>query len=150
MDNPVVSTALGGALERRLRGGWHWKSGDAEPCARDMTLRDVAPNFRCSNRSGITYVEIPGRWVEARYWPDARPDEQAAQAIRELIKDQGQHETKIFAEGYAELVDDHRLSVAGYLIPAQAWDDRMCEVVGCWWDREHEAEIMARAAREQA
>lgn len=148
IDNPVTSTTLGGALLRRLRGGWHWRSGDAEPRIRDMTLRDVAPNFRCCNRGGITYVEIPGRWEEPRYWPGGRRDDQVAKAIRDLIREHGQRGA-IYGEGYAELLDDHRVTVDGCIVPIQAWDDRMCDVVGRWWDKEHEADILTRAERER-
>lgn len=64
--NPVTVTALAGALQRRLLGGWYWRSGDAEPRVRDLTLRQLAPNFRCATYGDKTCVEIPAGWRQAR------------------------------------------------------------------------------------
>ena len=138
-----LSTTLGGALQR-YPDGWRWSDGTPEPRVRDMSLSDVAPNFRCCNRGGITYVEIPAGWRQARYWPGGRIDTQAAQAIESLLAECGEH-APIYAEGLAEALDDHRLTTHGWLVDVAQWDAVMREPCGVWWDKAHEAEILARA-----
>lgn len=139
MPDTVLHTALSGALERHP-DGWRWKDGTPEPRARDMLLQEVAPNFRCC--AGM--VEIPWNWREARFWPAGRIDTQAAQEIENLIQEGGR-KAGIYAEGLAEALDDHRLTKHGYVIPIALWDAVMREHCGCWWDSEHEADILARA-----
>lgn len=139
-----LSTALGGALQRRT-DGWYWSDGAQEPRVRDMLLSEVAPNFRCCNCGGITYVEIPARWRDARYWPGGRIDTQAAQEIDTLLREAGTR-SAIYLEGLAEALDDHRLTGEGWLVDVAQWDAVMREQCGVWWDYEHEADIYARAA----
>lgn len=138
-----LSTMLGGTLHRYAEG-YRWADGMPEPRVRDMLLGDVAPNFRCCNRGVTTYVEIPAGWREQRYWPDGRIDTQAAQVISELLREAGKR-SPIYAEGLAELLDDHRLTKEGWLVDVAQWDAVMAEHCGCWWDKAHEASILQRA-----
>jgi hypothetical protein len=111
---------------------------------RDMLLSEVAPNFRCCNRGGITYVEIPAGWRASRYWPGSRIDTQAAMEIDVLLREAGMR-SEIYLEGLAEALDDHRPTGDGWLVDIAQWDALMREPCGCWWDKEREAEILARA-----
>lgn len=147
MKNKPICTALGGTLERRL-DGWYWPDGTPEPRVRDMALADVAPNFRCCSSGGITYVEIPRRWREPRYWPKGRIDEAAAIAIAELLAEGGERGA-IYAERLAEAIDEHRLTVDGYRVPVALWDAAMREPCGVWWEDADTAEIMARAGQQR-
>lgn len=140
----AIHTTLGGALERRA-GGWYWRDGTREPRVRDMLLNELAPNFRCTNRGGSTYVEIPHDWDAAKYWPGQRQDPDAAHAVRELLQSPAAERAAIYAEGLAELLDDHRLAKHGWLVPIEQWDAVMLEPVGCWWDKSEEDDILARA-----
>lgn len=143
-----LSTTLGGTLQR-YADGWRWSDGTPEPRVRDMLLSDVAPNFRCATYGGtgngpVTVVEIPARWrTDARYWPARRIDLDAAAAIDGLIRECGRRGA-IYAEGLAEALDDHRLTVDGWTVDVAMWDAVMREPVGVWWDTEHEAAIYAR------
>lgn len=138
-----LSTTLGGTLQR-YPDGWRWSDGTAEPRVREMMLSDIAPNFRCCARGGLTYVEIPARWRNARYWPGGRIDTQAATEIESLLREAGTR-APIYAEGIAEMLDDHRITADGWLVDVAQWDAVMREPCGCWWDKEHEADILARA-----
>lgn len=147
MSAPLAIT-LGGALQR-YPDGWRWSDGTPERRVRDMLLADVAPNFRCqgygSGPDRRTCVEIPARWrTEERYWPSGRIDDQAALAIEALLRECGQR-AAIYAEGLAEALDDHRLRIDGWIIDVAQWDAVMREPCGVWWDRAHEADILARA-----
>jgi hypothetical protein len=139
----VVSTTLGGTLAR-YPDGWRWRDGTPEPRCRDMALADIAPNFRCCTVAGVAYVEIPRRYRDARYWPRGRVDDDAAAAIAALLAEGGER-APIYAEVWAERTDEHRLTVDGYRVPVALWDAAMREPCGCWWDAEHEADILARA-----
>ena len=44
MTDTILSTTLGGALQRRP-DGWYWRDGTPESRVRDMLLNDIAPNF---------------------------------------------------------------------------------------------------------
>jgi hypothetical protein len=139
-----LSTALAGTLQRGI-DGWHWSDGTPEPRVRDMRLRDIAPNFRCARRGSVVYVEIPAGWRSARYWPAGRIDIQAAREIEGLLRDAGK-QAPIFAEGLAEVLDDHRLTTDGWLVDIAQWDAVMSEACGVWWDSQYEANIHDRAA----
>src|SRR5882672_8938565 len=115
-----LSTALGGALQR-YSDGWRWSDGKPEPRARDMLLSEIAPNFRCCKLGGVTYVEVPARWRDARYWPSQRVDAQAEQEIDALLREAGQR-YPIYQEGLAELLDDHRLTAEGWVVDVAQWD----------------------------
>lgn len=141
----MTITALHGALARR-DDGWYWRDGEHEARAEDMRLRDVAPNFRCvTYGSGGTVVEIPHDWRAAKYWPAGRVDNDAVDAIEEMIAHHTCEPSPIYAEGLAEMLDDHRLRKSGYMVPLASWDGLMADVVGVTWPREHEADILARA-----
>lgn len=142
MSTPL-SSALGGTL-CRLPEGYRWRDGTVETRVRDMKLSDVAPNFRCTSHGGTSFVEIPNGWRQQRYWPRGVVDEEAASRIAELVRDAG-HPAAIYAEGLAEILDDHRLSKSGTLVDAAQWDALMCEHCGVWWDMEHQEEILTRA-----
>jgi hypothetical protein len=137
------ATALGGTLRRHL-DGWRWADGTPEPRVRDMALADVAPSWRCASYGSGTVVEIPRRWPDARYWPGARVDPEAARAIAALIAACGTP-SAIYAERLAEALDEHRLTAARYIVPRGQYDAAMREPCGCWWDTSHEADILARA-----
>jgi len=51
-------TVLGGTLFRDESGTWHWADGTPEPRVWDLTLCDLAPNWRCITFGSGTYVEI--------------------------------------------------------------------------------------------
>jgi len=143
--NRPIETALDGTLQR-WPDGWRWIDGTPEPRARDLMLRDLAPNFRCATfGDGRAHVEIPGDWRAARHWPHGRVDTQVANEIAELLRDAGRA-APIYAEGLAELLDDHRLRRAGYLIDAAQWDAVMTEPCGVSWPKADEADFLARAA----
>lgn len=143
MNNKPFYCALGGTIER-YSDGWKWRDGQPEPRIRDMMLADVAPNFRCCRRGNVTYVEIPASWRSRRYWPNGRIDTQAAAEIEKLLHEAGER-SAIYAEGLAEQLDDHRLSIDGWLVDVAQWDAVMREHCGCWWDKECESEILDRA-----
>lgn len=136
----ILSTTLGGALQRRP-DGWHWRDGTPEPRVRDMLLNDIAPNFRASQGA----VEIPHDWRNARHWPNGRVDNDAAEVIARLVSDLGKP-AAIYADGLAETLDEPLAHVHGHTIPVSQWDAAMREPCGTWWDREHEADILAMAA----
>lgn len=138
-----LSTTLGGTLQRHT-DGWRWSDGTPEPRVRDMMLSHVAPNFRCGLHGGVTCVEIPARWRDARYWPGGRIDTQAAVQIDDLLRECGRR-SPIYLEGLAEALDDHRLTGDGWIVDVAQWDAVMREQCGAWWDQQHEAEIFARA-----
>lgn len=134
-----MSTAFAGRLRRLGPDTWAWADGTPEPRVRDLWLRDVAPNWRViADGSGRSFVEVP------LWWRDLVRDPDVARAIAGLLV--GSEPTRIYAEGVAEALDDHRRTVRGYRIPLEAWDERMSEVVGASWDRADEAAILARAA----
>ena len=86
-----------------------------------MKLRDIAPSLRCiTYGDGQTWVEIP------RHWRDRVRDERVVQAITALILEDGKT-GDIYAEGVAEAFEDHRLRMAGYLVPVEAWDRVMSQ-----------------------
>lgn len=109
-----------------------------------MLIADNAPSFRTAG--GM--VEVPHDWRDARYWPTGkgvpRVDDQAVEEIDRLIRDVGR-ETTIYADGLAEMVDNHRATKHGYTVPITQWDAAMRELCGVWWDAEHEREILSRA-----
>lgn len=144
MTSAALYTALGGTLERHA-DGWRWRGGAKEPRVRDVLLSELAPNFRCTNRGGDTYVEIPHDWDAGKYWPGQRQDPDAVHAIRDLLQSAAAVRAPIYAEGLAEALDDHRLSKHGWLIPIAQWDAVMREHAGCWWDKREEHDILARA-----
>lgn len=133
-----METALNGRLTRHP-SGWYWADGTPEPRARDMRLRDLAPNLRCLTfGDGSTVVEVPC------YWQDLAHDAQARQAIANLVRVAGKP-ASIYAEGVAEAMDDHRRTIRGWYVPIEYWDAVMSEVVGVAWDHADEVAIMARA-----
>ena len=131
-----ATTVLGGTLVL-ADGGWQWSDGEPEPRVRTMLLRDLAPNWRCTNGS-TCYVEIPAGWRHQVRDPDVRA------VVAELIRDAGRS-AQIFADGLAEIVDDHRLTMPGTLVPVVAWDALMSEPCGATWDRAEEPAILERA-----
>ena len=136
----ALCTTLAGTLE--LEG----RDGIREPRARDTLLAELAPNFRCVNRGGTTYFEVPHDWTAERRWPGGRVDEAAAAGIREVLEDRGTKTGPIYADGLAELLDDHRLEKNGYLVPIEHWNAVMRdEPIGCWWKESDAAAILARA-----
>jgi hypothetical protein len=110
-----------------------------------MRLRDVTPNFRCITTGSGTSVEVPHDWSSARHWTGGNIDKDAAAGIRELLQHSSAKRAAVFAEGLAELLDDHRLSKPGWLVPIAAWDEVMNEPCGCWWDMKEQEGILARA-----
>lgn len=138
---PILSTTLGGALQRRP-DGWYWRDGTPEPRVRDMLLNDIAPNFRVQGGT----VEIPHDWRAPRHWPNGRIDNDAAEAIGRLIGDLGKPGA-IYADGLAEALDEPLAHVHGHTVPIAHWDAAIREPCGTWWDREHEADILDTARR---
>lgn len=143
-----LPSVLGGALCRRIDGQWYWTDvGEPEPRISDLLLRDVAPNFRCVTYGSGTVVKIPHDWCNPKYWPCGRADEDAVMAIAGMIANRTARAGLIYAEGLAELADDHRMVKHGYTLPIAAWDVVMGAVVGATWDKVHEAALLDRAAR---
>ena len=117
-----------------------------EPRVRDTLLVELAPNFRCVNRRGTTYIEVPHDWEAERHWPDGQVDEEAAIGIRQLLEGRATKARSIYADGLAELLDDHRLETNGYLVPIEDWNAVMRdEPIGCWWNQSDEGAILTRA-----
>ena len=136
-----MPTVLRGALRRAEYGLWEWAdTGDPEPAVRDLTLADLAPSWRCTHRGGRTFVEVPADWQRDVADPDVQ------EAVAELLQIAGVY-ADIYAEGLAEALDLHRAVIPGWLVPVEAWDARMSEVVGAQWDRKDEQRILARAER---
>ena len=135
-----MPTVLRGALRRAEYGLWEWSdTGDPEPAVRDLTLADLAPSWRCVRRSGRTFVEVPADWQRDVADPDVR------KAVAELLQEGTP--AWIYAEDLAEALDMHCAVIPGWLVPIEAWDARMSEVVGAQWDRKDEERILARAER---
>lgn len=129
--------ALSGALVRLDSGAWQWSDGTPEPRVRDMTIGSLAPSFRCRTYGdGSCYVELPSNWRRLV------SDNDASAAIASLVRDA--KSARIFAE--PSRPDGVAGSRAGYLLPIAAWDAAMAAVVGCWWDKDQESDILARAA----
>jgi len=141
MTDTILSTTLGGALQRRP-DGWYWRDGTPEPRVRDMLLNDIAPNFRVLRGA----VEIPDDWRVPRHWPNGRVDDDAAEAIGRLVSDLGKP-GPIYADGLAETLDEPLAHVHGYTVPVAQWDAAMREPCGTWWDRAYEADILGIAKR---
>ena len=145
----ILSTALGGALQRRP-DGWYWRDGTPEPRVRDMLLNDIAPNFRVRTRrnqqTSLASVEIPHDWRAPRHWPNGRVDNDAAEAIARLIGDVGRP-ASIYADGLAETLDEPASRVQGHTVPVTHWDAAMREPCGTWWDHQHAADILDTARR---
>jgi hypothetical protein len=133
-------TALNGALRRGEDGRWYWADGTPEPRVYDMRLADIAPSFRCIRYGSGTYVEIP------RNWQRRISDRHVTVAVEYLIDHHGKP-ADIFGEGIAEALDEHRVTVPGYLVPIEEWDRIMNGVIGAQWDIANEADILARAGR---
>ncbi|HXF71700.1 MAG TPA: hypothetical protein VNO79_03710 [Actinomycetota bacterium] len=138
-------TALGGALRRVGPDVWVWTdTGERELRVRDLTLRELAPNYRViTYGEGASYVEVP------ELWRKDVSDADVEEALTHLLAEHGRP-ADIYAEGLAELLDDHRARSRGFLVPLEAWDREMSRVVGCSWDGADEEEIMARAERARA
>ena len=136
-----MPTVLGGALRRAEYGLWEWAdTGAPEPAVRDLTLAHLAPSWRCIRCGGRTFVEIPADWERDTADPDVR------MAVAGLLRTAGV-QAHIYAEGLAEALDLHRAVIPGWLVPVEAWDARMAEVVGAQWDRKDEARILTRAEK---
>jgi hypothetical protein len=136
-----VPTVLGGALRRAEYGLWEWAdTGDPEPAVRDLTLADLAPSWRCVRRGGQSFVEVPADWEHDVTDPDVR------EAVAELLQAEGVP-AWTYAEGLAEALDLHRVTIPGWLVPVAAWGARMSEAVGAQWDRKDEQRILARAEK---
>jgi hypothetical protein len=134
-----MTSAFAGRLRRLGPDSWAWADGTPEPRVRDLRLRDLAPNWRVvAFGDGRRFVEVPIFWRDLVRDPDVR------RAVADLVR--VEPETRIYAEGVAEAIDDHRRSMRGCLVPLDRWDDRMAEVVGAAWDRADEPAIVAKAA----
>lgn len=135
-----MPTVLRGALRRAEYGLWEWAdTGDPEPAVRDLTLADMAPSWRCICYGGRTFVEVPADWQRDVDDPYVR------KAVAELLQEGTP--AWIYAEGLAEALDLHSAAIPGWLVPVEAWDARMSEVVGAQWDRKDEQRILARAQK---
>lgn len=141
MTDTILSTTLGGALQRRP-DGWYWRDGTPEPRVRDMLLNDIAPNFRVLGGA----VEIPHDWRAPKHWPNGRVDNDAADAIARLLNDVGRP-ASIYADGLAETLDEPASRAQGYTVPVTHWDAAMREPCGAWWDHQHAADILDTARR---
>ena len=144
MTDTILSTTLGGALQRRP-DGWYWRDGAKEPRVRDRLLNHLAPNFRVLKGR----VEIPRDWRAAKHWPGGRVDTEAAEAIARLLSDVG-NPASIYADGLAETLDEPRSHVHGHTVPVSQWDAAMLEQAGAEWDMEHQPDILAIRDRLQA
>ena len=71
MTDTILSTALGGALQRRP-DGWYWRDGTPEPRVRDMLLNDIAPNFRVMKGAAGALI-VDGGHDENIYAPAPAP-----------------------------------------------------------------------------
>lgn len=80
-----------------------------------MTLRDAGPNYRCITYGNGTFVELPHNWRQHV------PEGPIRDAIQRLV-DRHPQDDAIYAEGLAELTDEHRLAKHGCLIPIKEWD----------------------------
>jgi hypothetical protein len=79
----------------------------------------VAPDG--SFRSRTRYLdEATGQWVSETEVIDSPAE------LVELY-----NPADIYAEGLAELLDDHRARSRGYVVPIETWDEAMSRVVGC-------------------
>lgn len=134
-------TALGGALRRVGPDAWTWAdTGERELRVRDLRLVDLAPNYRVVVRPEGHVVEVPELWRRDVSDPDVE------EALTRLLAEHGRR-ADIYAEGLAELLDDHRARSSGFIVPLDAWREAMSRVVGVQWDQADEEEIMACADR---
>lgn len=49
---------------------------------------------------------------------------------------------EIFAEHVAAAVDYHRVTIPGYFVPVAYWDEVMGAVIGVWWDKADEEDLL--------
>jgi hypothetical protein len=134
-------TALGGALRRVAPDVWVWSdTGERELRVTDLKLLDLAPAYRVIARGKVRLVEIPELWRKDVSDPDVE------EALTRLLAEHGRP-ADIYAEGLAELLDDHRARSRGFVVPLEAWEREMSRVVGASWDLADEEAIMARAER---
>jgi hypothetical protein len=134
-------TALGGALRRVGADVWVWSdTGERELRVTDLKLLDLAPAYRVIARGEVRLVEIPALWRKDVSDPDVE------EALIRLLAEHGRP-ADIYAEGLAELLDDHRARSRGFVVPLEAWEREMSRVVGASWDLADEEAIMARAER---
>lgn len=137
-------TTLNGTLAYNWRSGhWQWRDGTREPRVRTLDRQYFAPSFRCGTHGGVTCAEIPRGW-ERRYQWDRSEDIKAA--VDQLIPEHGVA-AEIYGEGYAEMADDHRVTVSGWVIPVEHCGEVMREPYGARWDKSDEEDILARAAQ---
>lgn len=135
----AAETALGGVLRRVAPDVWIWAdTGERELRVGDLKLLDLAPNYRVVRKGDGEYVEVPELWRKDVSDPDVE------EALTRLLAEHGRA-ADIYAEGLAELLDDHRARSRGYLVPLEAWDREMSRVVGASWDRRDEEDLMVRA-----
>jgi len=109
-----------------------------------MLLAELAPNFRRSRHGAITCVEIPASWDDARYRPGWRIETQAAAEIDSPLREAGRR-APIFAERLAEALDDHRVTVDGWLVDVAQYHAVMREPCGAWWAKADQDATMAIA-----
>jgi len=86
---------------------------------------------------------VPHDWSSERHWQGGNID-RTQRRIRDCSSTQAPSAARI-RRGLGELLDDHRLSKPGWLVPIEAWDEVMNEPCGCWWDMTEQDAILARA-----
>ena len=83
-----------------------------------MRWKELLPSFRCVNREGRTYVEIPAGYSKmpcGKPTTDNGPDVEAHKMLRRLIHDKGRR-ADIFDEVRAEATGDHKAATHGALV----------------------------------
>jgi hypothetical protein len=136
MSEPVMYTALNGALQRHS-DGWRWKDGSTATEVEDLWLIECAPNFRCVTYGSGCVVQIPTNWRRKQYWPHGVVDPEAAAAIAALVRDYGR-KARIFNEAHAD-------TMWGITVPIEHWDAALKIPCGASWRKEHEAVILDHA-----
>jgi hypothetical protein len=155
-------SAFGGILRRNIIGQWLWSDGTQAPEVRDMYYRDVWPNYRCCNN---THIEVLKCDVDGKC---KRPPE-GFESPTELAADlawvwdvaaglaaSGDHTgmrvihasgqlTRAYAEPSTGETTGARAIPQVYLVPVEEWDRRALRVCGAQWDRQAQADIIAKA-----
>lgn len=122
-----------------------WVDGTPEPRVRIVPKFARAPRFRCTTRRERTYIEIPEHWEERFEWSG---DADIRDCILDLIRLKGRPHP-VYVEGSAELENDSRPMVDGWIIPLAVWETEMQKPCDLSFDPVHQLSLMRKIRQVQ-